>query len=190
MVRSEVWVEVETPEGDGWVDAEFLTEQVPRAMFLDDARVRALVADFIDRIYGSDDLLPVTAGHDLHVALFGPPVRFSANSLQRLLLGGSVHWWWGPTGDAPRHAEHFRRRGRGVGGRCISQPGRSLRRGALPVPIEFANMHSLVVGNHELGEGWRIFFRYENGEPSIAGLMREAAPNPAAMHGEPVRQVD
>ena len=29
----------------------------------------------------------------------------------------------------------------------------------VPIPREFANMHSLVVGNDGLGEGWRIFFR-------------------------------
>jgi hypothetical protein len=45
-------------------------------------------------------------------------------------------------------------------------------------------MHSLVVGNHEYGEGWRVFFRYEDDAPVIAGLMREADPNPAAMHGQ------
>lgn len=44
-------------------------------------------------------------------------------------------------------------------------------------------MHSLVIGNDGMVEGWRIFFRYENDEPLIAGLMREMAPNPASMHG-------
>jgi hypothetical protein len=188
MVRSEVWVEVETPEGDGWVNSEFITEQVSDAEFRDDARTHALVADLVDRIYGSDDLLPITAGHDLHVALFGPPVRFSANSLKRLLLGASVYWWWGLAGDAPTIQNTFAEEvGESLAAAYRNRDAHLLEH-QYPVPIEFANLHSLVVGNHEHGESWRIFFRYEKDAPSIAGLMREAAPNPAAMHGMPVRE--
>lgn len=54
---------------------------------------------------------------------------------------------------------------------------------AVSIPTEFVNMHSLVIGIEELGEGWRVFFRYEGDEPTIAGLMREAQPNAAAMRG-------
>ncbi len=187
MVRSEVWVEVETPEGDGWVYSEFITEQVPEVVFREDHRTHGVVADLVDRIYGSEDLLPITAGHDLHVALYGPPVRFSANSLKRLLLGASVYWWWNWTGDAPTTQNTFAEEvGESVAAAYRNRDAHFLEH-QYPVPIEFANMHSLVVGNEEHAESWRIFFRYEKDEPSIAGLMREAAPNPAAMHGMPVR---
>ena len=189
MVRSEVWVEVETPEGDGWVNSEFITEQVSCAVFREDDRPAMVVADLIDRIYGSDDLLPVTAGHDLHVALHGPPVRFSANSLKRLLLGASVYWWWGAMGDAPKTQSTFAEEvGESVAAAYRNRDVHFVEH-RFPVPLEFVNLHSLVVGNHEHGEGWRIFFRYENGEPSVAGLMRETASNPAAMHGIAVRQL-
>jgi hypothetical protein len=186
MVRSEVWVEVETPDGDAWVDAEFITEQQSSALFADDLRARKLVADLVERFYHNDDLLPSTDGHGLHVALYGPPVRFAANSLRRLLSGASVYWWWGPDGDAPRHQGTFAETVGESAGAAFRNRDSHLVEPSVPTPIEFANMHSLVVGNHELGEGWRIFFRYENDEPSIAGLMREAPPNPAAMHGEMV----
>jgi hypothetical protein len=183
MLRSEVWVEVETPDGDGWVNSEFLTEQQPAATFGSDDRPIRLVRLFVEALYRSDDLLPMTGGHDLHVALYGPPVRFASGALPRLLSGVSVYWWWGPDGDTPRHqgtfaetvAESFTQafRNRDV---HASDPD-------FPIPLEFRNMHSLVVGNDEHGEGWRVFFRYEDGEPLVGGLMREAAPNPAAMHG-------
>ena len=183
MVRSEIWVEVETPDGDAWINGEFVTEQVPAAVFLEDDRPAALVSTLVDRIYDSGDLLTVTRGHDLHVAHYGPPLRFAANLLRRLLVGASVYWWWGAAGDAPNTQATFAETvGESVGA-AYRNRGAHHAEPTVPIPVEFVNMHSLVVGNHELGEGWRIFFRYDDDEPSIAGLMREAAPNPAAMHG-------
>ncbi|MDJ0665517.1 MAG: DUF5011 domain-containing protein [Acidimicrobiia bacterium] len=183
MVRSEVWFEVETVESDGWVNAEFLTEQCTPAAFFDDERPQQLVAELVEQIYASSDLLPVTGGHDLHIAHYGPPVRFAANSLRHLLAGASVYWWWAAEGDTPSIQATFAEvvgesvaaayRNRGV---YRAEPTR-------PIPVEFVNMNSLVVGHPDRGPLWRIFFRYEDGEPSIAGLMREAAFNPSAMHG-------
>nr|MDJ0925474.1 Ig-like domain-containing protein [Acidimicrobiia bacterium] len=183
MLRSEVWVEVETPEGDAWVNGEYLTEQQQASFFRDDARVRQLVTQLVERIYRGDDLLPATAGHDLHVALYGPPVRFAAGALPRLLAGESVYWWWGPEGDTPRNQGTFAE----TVGESFTSAFRNrdahVVTPTLPIPVEFVNMHSLVVGHHDMGEGWRVFIRYEQDEPSIAGLMREAHANPAAMHG-------
>ena len=183
MLRSEVWVEVETPEGDGWVNSEFLTEQQQAAAFSADDRPGRLVRLFVEALYRSDDLLPMTGGHDLHVARYGPPVRFAAGALPRLLSGASVYWWWGPEGDTPRHQGTFAE----TVGESFSQAFRNRAahpfEPTFPIPLEFRNMHSLVVGNDEHGEGWRVFFRFEEGEPLVGGLMREAAPNPAAMHG-------
>jgi hypothetical protein len=51
------------------VNAEFLTEQVSVASSSEDARPTELVANLVDRIYGRDDLLATTAGHDLNVAV-------------------------------------------------------------------------------------------------------------------------
>jgi hypothetical protein len=165
------------------VNAEFLTEQQSAAAFSNDKRLGRLVADFADRLYGGDDLLPITGGRDLHVARYGPPVRFAAGALPRLLSGGSVYWWWGPDGDTPQHQGTFSETvGESFTMAFRNRDAHALR-SSLPIPVEFVNMHSLVVGNHELGEGWRVFFRFEDGEPLIAGLMREAAPNPAAMLG-------
>ncbi|MCP3997084.1 MAG: DUF5011 domain-containing protein, partial [bacterium] len=141
MVRSEVWVEVETPDGDAWINGEFITEQVPLAVFLDDERPEALVASLVDQIYASGDLLDVTAGHDLHVAHFSPPVRFAANSLRHLLAAASVYWWWNADGDAPSLQATFAE----TVGETVSSAYRN--RGAhhveptLLVPVEFVNMH-------------------------------------------------
>ncbi|MDX2343999.1 MAG: Ig-like domain-containing protein, partial [Acidimicrobiia bacterium] len=184
MVRSEVWIEVETPEGDAWINSEVLTEQIADAAFSDDERADELVGDLIDSIYSSGDLLGITAGHDMHVAYYGPPIRFAANALPRLLRGASVYWWWQPDGDAPTHQGTFDETiGESIASAYRNRDAHQAEAG-FPVPPEFVNMHSLVVGNHEYGEGWRIFFRYENDEPSVAGLLREAQPNHAAMHGE------
>jgi len=184
MVRSEVWVEVETPEGDGWINAEFVTEQVTDSVFDGDERPAGLVGGLVERIYGTDDLLAVTAGHDLHVSYYGPPIRFAANSLPRLLRGASVYWWWQPQGDAPSRQGTFEETvGESITAAYRNQ-GVHQTESEFPVALEFVNMHSLVIGNDQHGEGWRIYFRYENDEPSIAGLTREAQPNPAAMHGQ------
>ncbi len=188
MVRSELWVEVETPEQDAWVNASFLTEQQPRASFADDERTRHLVAEMVDQLEAGGDLLPMTGGHDLHVAFFGPPVRFAAGSLRRLLSGASVFWWWGADGDAPSIQATFAEIVGGSIAAAYRNRGTHRLEPTFPVPIEFANMHSLVVGDHERGEAWRVFFRYEDDEPQIAGLMREAPLNPAAMHGMMVRE--
>ena len=183
MVRSEVWIEVDTPDGDAWVDAGFLTEQVSAATFADDSRPTELVKSFVDVLYEGGDLLGMTAGHDLHVAVYGPPVRFAAGSLRRLLGGASVYWWWGPDGDTPKHQGTFTEVVAESIGAAYRNRDAHLAAPTFTVPVEFTNMHSLVVGNDGMNEGWRIFFRYENDEPSIAGLMREVAPNPASMHG-------
>ncbi len=188
MVRSEVWLEVETVGEDAWVNAEFVTEQVPHGTFLEDERPAQMIADMVDSIYESGDLLPITAGHDLHVAVFGPPVRFAASSLRRLLTGGSVYWWWGAEGDAPNTQASFAEMvGESVTA-AYRNRGAHYRDPLFAIPIEFANMHSLVIGNQEYREGWRIFFRYEDDTPSIAGIMREADFNPAAMHGMMLRE--
>ncbi|MDJ0499060.1 MAG: Ig-like domain-containing protein [Acidimicrobiia bacterium] len=183
VVRSELWIEVETPEGEAWVSAEFLTEQVPQAAFAESDFPRRLVTRFVEALYRSDDLSPMTEGHDLHIAHYGPPVRFAASSLPSLLESGSVYWWWGPTGEAPRDQGSFAE----IIGESFAAAYRNrdahLADSRLVAPVEFANMHSLVVGNRDFGESWRVFFRYENDRPSIAGLMREAVPNPAAMIG-------
>jgi hypothetical protein len=183
MLRTEVWVEVETPEVDGWVDAQFLTEQCPPAAFFDDMRPPQLIADLVDQIYNSSDLLPITGGHDLHVAHYGPPIRFAASSLRRLLAGASVYWWWSADGDAPNVQATFAE----VVGETFAAAYRNKGAHRLdptrPIPVEFVNMNSLVVGHPDRGPCWRVFFRYEDDEPAIVGLMREAAFNPAAMHG-------
>jgi hypothetical protein len=184
MIRGEVWVEVETPEGDAWVNAGFVTEQQSSSIFADDLRPRDLVSTFVEELYHNGDLLDSTGGHDLHVALYGPPVRFAAGSLRRLLAGASVYWWWGPDGDTPKHQGTFAETVGESIGTAYRNHDSHLVEPSIPIPVEFTNMHSLVVGNHDLGEGWRIFFRYEDDQPSIAGLLREAAPNPASMHGQ------
>ncbi|MCP3997494.1 MAG: hypothetical protein GY722_20905, partial [bacterium] len=183
MVRSEVWVEVDTPDGDAWVDSGFVTEQWSPAAFADDPRPAKMIKTLVDVLYEAGDLLATSGGHDLHVALYGPPVRFAAGAQRRLLTGASVYWWWGPDGDTPKHQGSFAE----VVGESVAAAYRNraahISEPMLPVHVEFANMHSLVIGNNGMDEGWRIFFRYENDEPSIAGLMREVAPNPASMHG-------
>jgi hypothetical protein len=189
MLRGEVWVEVETPDGDAWLSSTNLTEHVSETVFSADERPRELAANLIERIYSSDDLQPVTNCHDLHVAFYGPPVRFAASSLAGLLRGASVYSWWQPEGDTPHLQGTFSE----VVGESITAAYRNqdARPSPLlfPVPRELANLHNLLIGTDDYGDGWRIFFRYEDGAPAIAGLVRDAAANPAAVHGRLDMQV-
>jgi hypothetical protein len=183
VLRSEIWVEVETPEGSGWVNAEFVTEQVSRSTFVDGDEPHQVLAELVTVLDESGDLGTVTGGHDLHVAHYAPPVRFASGSLRRLLAKGSVYWWWAPTGDTPKYqgtvteavGDHIAAAYRNRAGH-VQDP-------EIPLPIEFVNLHSLVVGSPDTDDGWRIFFRYEDDTPLIAGIMRESLPNAAAMHG-------
>jgi hypothetical protein len=66
-VGEDLWVEIQNPDGgSGWVNSDFLTEQVASSAFCSDARVTTLIQNLASAIKGSNDDMFAPLIHSLH----------------------------------------------------------------------------------------------------------------------------
>jgi hypothetical protein len=66
-VGDDLWVEIQNPGGGtGWVNANFLTEQVAPSAFCSDARVTTLIQTLASAIKGTNDDMLAALVHSLH----------------------------------------------------------------------------------------------------------------------------
>jgi SH3-like domain-containing protein len=66
-VGTDLWVEVQNPEGGtGWVNSNFLTEEVSSSAFCSDARVTALIQNLASSVKGTNDDMLAALVHSRH----------------------------------------------------------------------------------------------------------------------------
>ncbi len=99
-VAHAMWVEIATPAEDiGWVNAHFLTELVPSDQFCADARVEALLDDFVTAIQARNgsalaELVSPTHGLTLRISWWNPEITFKGVPvLDNLFEDTAAHDW-------------------------------------------------------------------------------------------------
>ncbi|RZV45785.1 MAG: tandem-95 repeat protein [Acidimicrobiia bacterium] len=174
------WIEVETPEGDGWVIARFVTPMIPAGSFAADEQVAAAVESIRAVLGARGDLRPIVTSPGLEVAYYAPPKHFEDEELAGLLAGDASWGWWDPTGSTPSVRGEF--------GSIVADPlveamaleGRTVAEAVVEIPVELVNFPSLTFSQPD-HLGWRVFFEYEDDEPKLAAIWREGVTNPASV---------
>ena len=181
---SGIWIELETPNGDAWVEAKFLTTEVPPDVFASDPLPQQLVERLRATIDADGDLRPLVIPRGLYIAYHAPPELIRADRLDTILAANVARSWWGRHEDHPDVTGSFatviahplEASIDAYGARIDIDPSTS-------VPVELVNLHSLAITHPAIPgkDGWRISFDYSEGEARIFAVWREAAPNPAAV---------
>jgi uncharacterized protein YgiM (DUF1202 family) len=67
LVGEDLWVEIQNPDGgSGWVNSDFLTEQVASSAFCSDARVTTLIQNLASAVKSTNDDTLAALIHDRH----------------------------------------------------------------------------------------------------------------------------
>ena len=78
------WLQVDTPNGTGWVKRQYLTEQVDLKAFISDRRPVDLVNQLAKRLNKGQDINSLLSRSGLIIALTGAPARGSLCSTDRI----------------------------------------------------------------------------------------------------------
>ena len=186
------WVEVESPEGDGWVSAFHLTRQVPATEFSNDHAAVDMANKLATIIEARGNIGLVTGDRGLHIAHFAPPEHIGLEEIPTLVTDDSVWAWWGPSGSIPEVEGSFHE----VVGRSFrSTLGRYEPRvnaeSHYPAPVELVNFHSVTFSDSELPgkDAWRVFYDSTGDGLVIAALWKEHLPNPEALGSRATRRL-
>jgi hypothetical protein len=166
------WLPVDTPMGQGWVETQYLTEQVDLETFAEDARPVRLINDFAKRLRAGDDVTSLTSKRGMVLALTGPPTQLAPDQVATLMGGRRFHKLPVVGGALHDHEVfHF-----AVGSpflaaldsteRITSAVAHSPR--AL-IPTEVWNFRYVALGEGT-SQPWLVFFEYQDGKPRIVGL--------------------
>ncbi len=192
---SSVWVQVETPIGQFWLNSHFLAAVVTPVDFSDDPAIADLLDEFSSIIVDDGDLRLVTSQRGLFVSHHGDPIRFSPDELSTILTDPTTYQW--PSNAIGPDNPEFDQ----IPGRTFSEavadsfvsvyddPDTELStnepiaggNGRIPeaaIPFVFESFN--YVGVYDLGDDpqfdgldwttWYVSIDYENGVPVIVGL--------------------
>jgi VCBS repeat-containing protein len=184
LVSTDMWVEVETGEGDGWVEATRVTRQIPQGTFAGDDRPVELTERFAGIVDEHGSMAEVTGDRGLHIAHFAPPEAIAADDILGLLDDATVWSWWSRSGSIQELDGTF--------AEIVARPlAASIRRNGIThtphsyvdIPLELRNFPSVQIGDADMPgkDGWRVFFDYTDDGPVVVALWREGLPNPSAM---------
>ncbi|MBT8211669.1 MAG: hypothetical protein KJN71_00855, partial [Acidimicrobiia bacterium] len=183
----EMWTEIETDEGDGWVQATFLTRQVGDLRFANAGEPEELLKVLHTVLEANGNLGLVAGDRGLAVAHFAPPETFETDDLDGVMTSRDVWSWWGRTGSIQDEDGTF--------ADVVATPLlEAMRRykprnepdATAPIPIELVNYRSLVYADATIPgkDAWRVFFELDADDNwTVAGIWREAVPNPNATTG-------
>jgi hypothetical protein len=157
------WIPVESPNGSGWVEAQYVTEAVDLQFFLNDDVPVAMLRRLADDLMARRDVSEMFSKRGFAVALTNEPRMIPADEFRAALTNHSesaatVGLWdevLQPLGAALRAAEDLDSRS-------------SHSRTAL-IPVELWNFQYLAV-NADGHPPWLVYFEYEKGKPKIVGV--------------------
>ncbi|MEE9533328.1 MAG: Ig-like domain-containing protein, partial [Acidimicrobiia bacterium] len=177
-----LWLEVETPDGDAWVEGRFLTRMISPGRFADDPQLNEWAFRMNQTVAERGNLDQLVSDRGLHVSYYAPPKHFSGDELQELLVDGASWGWWDPNSSSPSVRGSFRA--------MVADPLResmttlTARPGAeavADVPLELVNFSNLTYAEYG-ALGWRLFFEYDDQDrPHLVAIWREGAVNQAAV---------
>jgi len=165
------WIEVETPNGQGWVQTRYLTEAVDLEYFLSDDRPVQMVGELAAALANGDDITALLGPRGLAIALTNRPYFIATRELKIMLDDIRSHR--SRPSLLSNEARELRdevleplRAALSATPVVDSKAGHS--RAAL-IPVELWNFQYLVVNapNHA---PWLIYFEYRKGKPRIVGF--------------------
>ncbi len=193
---SSVWVQVETPVGQFWLNRHFLAAVVRPVDFSEDPAVTDLLEEFTAMVVDDGDLRLVTSQRGLFVSHHGEPIRFSPDDLSTILTDPTTYQW--PSNALGPDSPEFEQ----IPGRTFSEavadsfvsvyddPDTELStnepiaggNGRIPeaaIPFVFESFN--YVGVYDSGDDpqfdgldwttWYVSVDYENGVPVIVALI-------------------
>ena len=166
------WMPVHTARGDGWANAEYLTEQVDVETFSEDPRPVKLVHQFAERLRKGGDVTGLIAERGIILALTGPPAQLAPKQFTELLGGRRLRRL--PTVGGVLHDQkdfHL----------AVADPflaayddtdvvtAETAHSKTALIPAEVWNFRYMALGENT-AQPWLVFFEYQDGKPKIVGL--------------------
>ncbi|MDH3398297.1 MAG: Ig-like domain-containing protein, partial [Acidimicrobiia bacterium] len=167
-----VWMPVYTPNGEGWIDAYYLTQEVDDKTFAGDKRPADLAAKFVRALTAGDAraMQKLVAKRGLASIRFGKPVVVPVHRLKALLSAEKEPGWWRSDALTAMEALFPER----VAEPFLSsywsgrQPEGSGKVATLLVPAEIRNFHRYTYSSAD--GTWWLAFEYRKNNLSIAGV--------------------
>jgi hypothetical protein len=167
-VGSSRWLHVTAPNGKGWVDAAYLTEEVDVAAFVGDDAPIHLLEDFVTALRGNGGLGRVLSPTGLVVALPSEVINVSAGDVAAAVAGlNTTRLTDSADLDLREHVlVPFLTAYAGTQ-RVTAEAAHS---STALLPTECENYLYLVLHNDAVGRPWLVFFEYRAGRPRVAGI--------------------
>ena len=172
-IDGKLWIQIDTPAGEGWIDADLVVRQIDLSEFMDDKRPPVMIAKFVERLRAGEEVADLISKRGLIVALGGVTKLIPHEDLEELLnppesVEGSLRW-----GDMDFRS-HF--------DTAVIEPFLATydstsqvdpktphSRRAL-IPTECWNFAYLALRGDGREPPWLVWFEYVNGKPRIVGL--------------------
>jgi len=183
-IGDDTWIEVETPEGPGWVPRLNLTEHVDAESFAEDPDVHQILDGFVAALRTRGDLAPLVSRYGLWVAHHDDPIHYGPDTIHRVMDDPTVRTWRGRNLACPDQRATF---DVAVAGSIVdawNHPQRELiaNQPAVPsttIPVEFTNLNAISIGADLHGPArleqtaWLVHYTFEQGHPRIIALTKE-----------------
>lgn len=162
------WIQVEAPNGRGWVDTVHLTEEVDVGAFVRDDAPILLLDDFATALRGNGGLGGVLSPSGLVVALTSEVITVSAGDVAAAVAGlNTTRLTDSADLDLREHVlVPFLTAYAGTQ-RVTAEASHS---STALLPTECENYLYLVLHNDAIGRPWLVFFEYRSGRPRVAGI--------------------
>jgi hypothetical protein len=154
------WILVDTPNGSGWVQLDYLTTVVDIDDFIRDERPVELVRELTTILDTRGDITEITGERGLAVALDNRPRLITGDRLIKMTTGGDQRAWFDenvaqPLGAALLDLAHI-------------SPQTKHSRSAL-IPVELWNFPYLAIQapGHR---SWLLYFEYVKHRPRLVGI--------------------
>jgi hypothetical protein len=183
-IGDDTWLEVETPQGPGWVPQRHLTEHVDAGSFAEDPDVYHVLDDFIDALRTRSDLTPLVSRYGLWVAHHDTPIHYEPDQIPRIMDDPTLRTWRGRNLAYPDQRATFDVAVAGSITDAWNHPQRELaaNQPAVPsttIPVEFTNLNAISIGADLHGPArldqtaWLIHYTFEHGHPRIIALTKQ-----------------
>ena len=169
------WLPVETPQGEGWANADYLTEQIDAETFAADGRAAELAERFVARLESGEGISGLLGRRGLFVSHSVAPIELGKGELDAIASGGEAMTWrvgdgiYKPVTGTFRSAvaEPLVGTYRAPGNESLVD--RPVLASAL-IPTHFRNFHYISIGSAGSLNSWMIYFEYHKNKPHIVGV--------------------
>jgi hypothetical protein len=167
-----LWMPVDTPNGEGWMDAYYLTQEVDDETFARDKRPAQLAARFVKGLTAGNAraVQKLVSPRGLAAVRFGTPVVVPRHRLKVLLSAEKEPGWWRSDPLTAMEALFPEKLAKPFLSSywAGNHPEQSGKVATLLVPAEVRNFHRFTYSNAE--GTWWLLFEYRKNQPTIAGI--------------------